>query len=64
MAEEEKKEMSQPVETTRVIDGVTEHLRGGVWYKERKVAEKKVRRITIDNSSGGGPRFKREFVRK
>jgi hypothetical protein len=35
---EEGRELSQPIsdDKTRVVDGITEHLRGGVWYKERK----------------------------
>ena len=35
---EEGRESSQPVHdnTMRVIDGITEHLRGGIWYKEKK----------------------------
>jgi len=36
MAEGEKEGMPQPDPNMRVVDGITEHLRGGVWYKERK----------------------------
>jgi hypothetical protein len=33
---EEGIEASQPTEDTKVVDGRTYILRGGVWYKERK----------------------------
>lgn len=34
-----KEGMPQPDETTRIVDGVTQYLRGGVWYKEKKVSK-------------------------
>jgi hypothetical protein len=51
-----RKEVPQVAETTRVV--------GDQVFKVRQLPEAKFRRVTINNSTGGGPRFKREYVRK